>query len=271
MKHALSGLSLFMCFLLSNCIEGSGTGGRPIVADLEIKAEWSEKSGFIRTNTGWTVELSQAALALGPVTFYELGPAIAHREKPNRNIIDHLYASFIPQAWAHAGDEHFFGGRVMGEIFQQVALDLLAKEVLIEAGVRGLAGEVGSFSVTLDLPSANIKGDGDLLHGFHAYVEGVATRDEEEIPFAGGLIIEDTGTLRQVDGITTDMQFDSGGKVVLTIHVEQWFAEAHFDRLSTQDENGRFLIQENDQVHTAWWIAARSADAFSAQWQRYEP
>jgi hypothetical protein len=246
------------------CLEASGTGGRPIIADVELRTHWAVEPGRLETSTGWTVELDEAVLALGPLTFFELPPPLAiEPERPD--LSEHLVSWLIPTAHAHPGDDHFYGGRVMGELYQQVAFDLLEGSHRISAGLRGLAGDVRSFSVALDPPDSRTKGAMDDLRGFHAYVSGTAHRGEHTVPFEGGLTIADSGTLRRVDGIDTELVFDRGGTVVIVVHVDAWFDEAQFDRLEDPDEEGRFTIAEGDQVHGAWRLGVRSGRAYSAR------
>lgn len=248
----------------AGCLEGSGTGGRPIIGDLELRAQWVGEPGHIETSTGWTIELDEAVLAIGPITFFELAPPLSLEPNPSPDLSDRLYSWLVPTAHAHPGDEHFYGGRVMGELYQQVAFDLMEGSHTIPAGLRGLAGEVRSFSIALDPPDGRTKGAQDDLRGFHAYVVGTAHQDEQVVPFEGGLTIEDAGTLRRVDGIDADMVFDRGGTVVVSIHVDAWFDEARFDELE-DEHDGRFTIGEGDQAHNAWRIAARNGRTYSAR------
>jgi hypothetical protein len=258
------GAGLLAMGTITGCLEASGTGGRPIIADFELRTHWAVEPGRLETSTGWTVELEEAVLALGPVTFFELPPPLSHESSPPQ-LSDRLYGWLVSTAHAHPGDDHFYGGRVMGELYQQVAFDLMQGSHTISAGLRGLAGEVRSFSIALDPPDSRTSGVPDDLRGFHAYVAGVAHQGEMSVPFEGGLTIEDSGTLRRVDGIDADMQFDRGGTVVISVHVDAWFDEARFDRLEDPDDDGRFTISAGDQVHGAWRLGARNGAAYSAR------
>jgi hypothetical protein len=263
-----TGLALAALLLLTvggGCLEASGTGGRPIIADFELRADWEVEPGRLETSTGWTVELEEAVLALGPITFFELPPPLSHEAEEAPDLSDRLYGWLVGTAHAHPGDEHFHGGRVMGELYQQVAFDLLGGPHRVSAGLRGLAGEVRSFSVALDPPDTRTLGEPEGLLGHHAYVVGTAHQGELSIPFEGGLTIEDAGTLRRVDGLATDMHFDRGGVVVVSVHVDAWFDEARFERLEEADDDGRFTIAPGDQVHAAWRLGARSGAAYSAR------
>lgn len=248
----------------AGCLEASGTGGRPIIADFELRAHWEVEPGRLETSTGWTVDLDEAVVALGPITFFELSPPLSH-EPAEPDLSDRLYGWLVNTAYAHPGDEHFYGGRIMGELYQQVAFDLLEGTYTVEAGLRGLAGDVRSFSIALDPPDSRIRGAADDLRGYHAYVVGTARQGDSTIPFEGGLTIEDAGTLRRIDGIDTDMLFDRGGTVVVSVHVDAWFDEARFERLEDANEDGRFVIADGDQVHAAWRLGARSGAGYSAR------
>ena len=265
MKRGLA-CALLVSLAAPGCLEASGTGGRPIISDVELRARWAIEPGRLETSTGWTVELDEAVMAIGPITFFELPPPLALDPEPEPPALsDRIYGWFVSTAYAHPGDEHFYGGRVMGELYQQVAFDLLEGSHAIPVGLRGLAGEVRSFSIALDPPSTRTAGPVDDLRGFHAWVSGTAHRGEQSIAFEGGLSIEDAGTLRRVDGIDADVVFNRGGTVVLSVHVDAWFDEAHFDRLDEPDDDGRSVIREGDQVHAAWRLGIRSGRSYSAR------
>ncbi len=144
-----------------------------------------------------------------------------------------------------------------------LALDALAPGARL-VDTPGTAGGVRSLSIGLYPPRTSIAGDAGGLGGHHAYVVGVATRGDIEIPFEGGLDIEAEGNKREVAGIPLTAELDDGVPVTIELHLEAWFDEAHFDRLTEKSPRGRFLITRSTQVGAAWFIGARSAAAFSA-------
>ncbi|WP_437952397.1 hypothetical protein WME98_17860 [Sorangium sp. So ce296] len=256
--------ALLLLTLLPACELPSGTGGREVRFTLELAtaAAPSRSAGSFTTSTGWDVTLESAVMALGPVYLYENPPHLVARGPAGG-----LWDALVPPAHAHTGSEHFDGGEVKGEWLGQIALDALAPGVRL-GHIPGTAGGVRSLSVGLHPPRTSIAGDAGRLEGHHAYVVGVATRGDLEIPFEGGLDIEAEGNKREVAGIPLTAELDDGVSVTIELHLEAWFDEAHFDRLTEKSPRGRFLITRSTQAGTAWFIGARGAAAFSAKGSR---
>ncbi|WP_433927195.1 hypothetical protein AB3662_29395 [Sorangium cellulosum] len=260
--------ALLVLALLPACDVPSGTGGREVRFTLELAtaAAPSRPAGSFTTSTGWDVTLESAVIALGPVYLYENPPHLVARG-PARGPAGGLWDVLVPPAHAHAGSEHFFGGEVKGEWLGQLAFDALAPGARL-VDTPGTAGGVRSLSIGLHPPRASIAGDAGGLGGHHAYVVGVATRGDLEIPFEGGLDIEAEGNKREVAGIPLEAELDDGVSVTIELHLEAWFDEAHFDRLTEESPRGRFLLDRSTQAGAAWFIGARSAAAFSARGSR---
>ncbi|MDC3958795.1 hypothetical protein KEG38_33375 [Polyangium jinanense] len=252
----------------AGCDLPSGTGGRAIEFEMQLGA--ASKPGLpigsFETSTGWKVELGEALVAIGPVYVHENPPPLAGLVAPRgKSLSGMLWDVVVPDAHAHAGDQHFDGGEVKGEWLDQRAFDVLDPGGVRIGPVPGTEGRARSLSIRLDPPRASIGGDGAALHGHHAYVIGVAEKDGLVIPFEGGLDIEEEGTKRSVDGIPVDVSLGDGTIVGIVIHPSAWFDGAHFDRLTEKNAAGRFVITPESQVRTAWFLGARSFSAFSAE------
>jgi hypothetical protein len=245
--------------LLCGCAD-SGTGGAAVQFEMAVVAvpDEGQEPGSFATRTGYRVELTEARVALGPIYLYENPPPVARASTPLRRLWDVL----VPSAHAHPGDLHFAGGAVKGEFLGQVVLDGLSSEATELGAVQGVAGPARSFSVLLEPPSSAEARS--ALHDHHAYVVGTAEKDGKSYPFEGGLDIEDLGTLRKVEGIPVEAEIGSRTRVTIELHLGRWFADADFARLSVLDSKGRYVIDDESQVRTAWFIGARSFDTFSA-------
>jgi hypothetical protein len=261
-RRAISSIALLAA--LSGCDLPSGTGGRAVEIEVRLRSlpQGDRPLGAFVTRSGWEVHLSEAFVALGPIYLYEQAPHLAGARRPGGS---RLWDLLVRDAHAHAGDQHFSGGEVKGEWLGQIAFDALAEGGAVLGRAPGTAGPARSLSVSLDPPRASILGPSDALRGHHAYVAGEAAKDGLVVPFEGGLLIEDEGTKRSVDGVALDAALDDGVVVTLELHLEAWFDEAHFDRLAEAPPGGRRLITPDSQVRTAWFIGARSAAAFSTR------
>jgi len=245
-----------LLLLLAAC---DGTGGREVPFRMAAQGDASATAHFV-TSAGWDVTLTEARIAVGPLYLFENPPPAAFRVK---RWWEHGTELFISTAWAHAGDQHFSGGTVMGEYLEQVSLDLLTPAATELGRFTGTAGTARSFSVWLDPPRSAIA---DVMHGHHAWVVGVATRGAERVEFEGGLDIPAEGTLRRVEGVATDVPIDTDGLFSLRVAPAQWFADADFSTLTEAATNGRKVITETSQVRLAWFLGARGSRAFSGTW-----
>jgi hypothetical protein len=252
----------------AGCDLPSGTGGRAIEFEMRLRARWKPELplGSFETSTGWKVDLGEAMVAIGPVYVHENAPPLAGIDAPRgEGLSGLLWDVLVPDAHAHAGDQHFDGGEVKGEWLGQVAFDVLHPGGEHIGPVPGTEGRARSLSIRLDPPRASIGGDGGALRGHHAYVVGVAEKDGLVVPFEGGLDIEDEGMMRSVEGIPLDVSLRDGAVVGIVIHPSAWFDGAHFDRLTEKNAAGRFVITPESQVRTAWFLGARGFSAFSAE------
>lgn len=261
---------LFLCLTVTivNCDMASGTGGRPIQFEMRLDTtpSFEEASHAFDTSTGWHVKLEQAFIAIGPVYVYQNPPSLAQVDaEPGRTLAKGLWDALVPSAYAHAGDEHFFGGEVKGEYLGQIAFDVLAPNGVRIPDVPGTLGRAQSASIWLAPPRTSIQGNGNALRGHHAYVVGTAEKEGFVVPFEGGLDIENEGTKQRIDGIPLDIQLDDGAVLTLVLHPQAWFDAAHFDQLSEKNQAGRYVITPDSQVRTAWFLGARGFSAFTAE------
>jgi len=239
------------------------TSGREVSFDLRLETAWPDAGtpGTFTTETGWTVTLTDARAVVGPVYLFEKPPVGLSRFDPARA----LYDLVIPAAHAHAGDQHFAGGTVHGEFIEQRVFDLLGAPVLIE-GLTGTHARVRSFSVVL-FPAREGLDGAESMEGAQLVVAGTATKDTATVRFRGALSIADEGRLRYVDGIPADATLDDGGTFAVRLHPTRWFSRADFSTLTAHDDDDTFEIDRDSQVFGAWFIGARSADAYSADWE----
>jgi len=232
----------------------SGTEGRAVTFEIALESAASAgatEPGVFDTDTGWHVVLDEARIALGPVYLYADEGALTLRA---------IGRALVPTAHAHGGADMYLGRIVRGEYLDPIVFDALAPARRALGTVSGRAGHASALRVDVAGPAVDVDG---LLHGHNAWVHGVATKDGANVTFEGGLDIPDDGLTRHVDGVRIDVAIDDGVTVVVALHLREWLAAAHFDRLTEQGADGTYAIGTTTQVHTAWYLGARSLPAFS--------
>lgn len=245
-------LAIFFVSLALTCtslVACGVTPGRAI--EFAVVAEGS--AGTFTTTTGWEVTLREAFVAVGPLYAFAPDDAVARAR-----------ALLLPVAHAHGG-EGLFGMRpVRGELTEQVLVDALAERSVLGTA-HGSAGPTLDLTLLLDAPHGELASATSPLRGHHLWVAGSATQGSTEVSFEGGLDIPDEGMVRLVESIPLEGEADEGAELVVSMHVSAWLDDAHFDRLPEASEGPR-VIAAGAQPHTALYLGARSARAWSARW-----
>ena len=250
------------------CGPMSGTGGRAVDFELAFEVGASIEAPFT-SSAGWEIQLDEADIALGPVWLYENAPAQSRSEGPDSGWLGGLHELLIPTAWAHAGDDFFDGGRLLGEFLEQRAVSLRDGDGGEAGAARGVAGNVRSVSLVLDPPSSVTTGDAEALGDAQMWVSGRAQRELEGgglevVDFYGHLRLDEDA--RELRGIPANFDLDDDGRLVLRVDARRWLDEAQFDRLETPDAEGRYEIGPNTQPAVAWTLAARNANSYAIAW-----
>ena len=235
-----------------------GTGGA--IVDVVIEVRGRSDARTFTTATGWTVTLSSAHAAVGPIYLFEKGSVLAWG--PPADDRSWLLRFVVPAAHAHPGHNHYDGGLAKGEWLGQVVVDGLSDTPATRAGGPGTGGQALSASVHLEPPRTDLAGR-ERLQEQHLFAEGIARKDGWEIPFRGGLAIPAEGEQRVVQGLPLTANLDEGTVVTFVLNPDAWFQEANFETLLDQlpDEQGRYPITPGSQVERAWFIGARSVAA----------
>lgn len=233
-----------------------GTGGA--IVDIAIEVSGDVGSRSFETATGWTVTLSAARAAVGPVYLFENGAVFA-RLVPVHDDRPWPLRALVPVAHAHPGHSHYHGGLAKGEWLGQSVVDALDSSASVRVEGPGTGGWARSASVHLEPPRADLP-DRELLEEHHLYAEGVAKKGDMVVPFRGGLSLAAEGDQRIVQGLPLEADLADGTVITVVLHAEAWFQEANFEVLLEQpvDEDGRHEIVADSQVWRAWVLGARS-------------
>jgi hypothetical protein len=243
MSRSLSFLFLALALTATSFAACGTTPGRVITMRFFAEGD----GDTFTTRAGWTVDLTDAHVVLGPV--YVLAP-----------IATTLRDLVMPVAYAHGGHDDFAGRVVRAEWLEQASVDLLAAERTSLGLADGSAGPAGDVTIDLEPPSADAAAP---TQGHHAWIAGTATMGATTIPFEGGLDIPDDGLSRRVEGIPASGDFDTDGELTVTVHVSSWLDEMHFDRLAAPATGETRVIATGSQPYNAWYIGARTSSAFS--------
>ena len=214
--------------------EGSGTTGRRIALDVEIRSS-SESKQFTNAK-GWNVTITKAAVATGAFYFYDGETLFAGALPRGRS----LQGGFVKSAFAHPG--HYVPGNARGEMLAPSSADLLAGGRL--GSGDGVTGLVRSATFSFAAPAA-----GPLAAELGANVivlEGSATKDAEVRTFRAEIApseVADTKGLPQVEGCPfANADMESNGTVTITVKLPMWFDQVEFEDVPKSDGAAPVLL-----------------------------
>jgi hypothetical protein len=246
---------------------GCGSTGQQRVTFAARAAGFERPAGELRftTNTGWTVTLREARVALGPLYLNTLEP-LACDTCEARSLLDRLSDALVPRAWAH-GEGHLGAGIIAAQVTEQVEVDVLSPApVAMGRGGDGVDVPVRSAEVWL------YNRDGGL-RGAAMRVAGVAERTADgqtlRVPFRGALVADASLTTpqtpldvaRRVRGIPVDFTLAEGATVTVRVDPRRWFTGADFSELleGATVTDGERVFSPSDNVGRAFLNAARAS------------
>ncbi len=241
--------ALAVLALASAC--GGDTEGESIAVRWQV-AGTNDAAQTFTTDTGWDVTLEEARIALDSV--FAIAPPA-----PSRGAVARLSELFVSVAHAHGGHDDADGLRVRAEWLDPFAIDALRDRPERLGTVLGEAGDIATIKLEIAKSAEKLP---DSLHGFQAYVRGVAEKDQLRIPFAGGVHVSEAEPARRIEA-KVKFALSDGGALVLAVHPEEWLREAAFDRLPEAEDGGADRqITADSQAGRALRIGVRSPAAF---------
>jgi len=222
-----------------------GTGSGRFAFQAKVRGTRGEGGSYRFLNErGWVVTLSRATVTLGPLYLNVIPPLRA----PTASLLDF----FIKPAWAH-GEDHLGTGRVVGEVLGQVTFDALSDQVVSFPQRGSITQEEVRTAEVWFLPEPGVAPDAKKLDTVALEVEGKAERDQQTVPFAGRLKLDDSwlgsqmagsrGNLsvlgiRKTRGIGAAFFPVEGGSLELTFDVKRLFRGADFSGVATSARDG---------------------------------
>ena len=204
---------------------------------------------------GWQVTLTSAGLRAGPLHLFENAPPVA------AGPIDRLWSLMMPRAVAHAGDEHFNGGRCLTEWLDVRSFDLLANEAIPLGEAPSDAGEARSFSLLFEPGAAD-----DALVGENVLrLGGTATKDDETITFVATVLPGAAKLERRVQGAPAQVALDEGTEIRLVAHPSEWLRYADFSASPAPDASGLTHLDASTVPGLSLATGLRSSNAFTLE------
>ncbi|MCS6901430.1 MAG: hypothetical protein RMJ98_16035 [Myxococcales bacterium] len=263
----LSLLALTLLALVS-CEEevagGSTTSGRRII--LKTRLEVTAPGDPFLTGLGWKVTLTKAAVATGPLYYFDGAPPFAAAPRQlRRGVLARWLGPSV--AWAHPG--HYVPGNARGQVLQSWSADLLAGTTELPAG-DGITGVYRSgrfsFAASSAGPAAGFLGSNV------AAVEGRAEKDGMTVYFRVGTDLATLTTRApegRVDGcVFEEVDVQQDGTVVVQIRPSVWFNLVDFSGVAPGTVAAPTTIQPGENAHLGFLVGLAQLSAYRF---RYEP
>jgi hypothetical protein len=262
MKRRSFALALALALAVGGCADTIGAQRVTFAVEAAGVERDAAQPLTFTTDQGWSVTLTEARVALGPLYLNTLAPLEADRRSPLRRSLEDF---LLPSAHAD-GESHLGAGRVVGEVTTQVEVDALNPAF---AAIPGGGDGVAEPSLTAEAWLYNRDG---ALGGAAVRVAGTAHRDDQDVTFEGALVIDQAlvaagGSLdqaRKVRGIPARLTLAQGGVLRVRVDPRGWFDGADFRELTTgPGRDGRYRFTSQDNVGRAFSSRARARSVFA--------
>lgn len=214
---------------------------------------------------GWLIELDIAQVVVGPVYFHGGGK----RASLWRRLIGPSVA------YAHPADATFDEGPPLGDVLDQYVADLATGAPTPLGLVHGLKGQLVTFELQLHPPGASTSGSPASalasMGGNTFVLEGRARKGDHEVPFAAYGDLSEVPAERAITSINADLALEDRrrqpGRLLIEIHVDEWFRRVDFDPSGPADERGRARFPLGSRLGAALRWGIGSKFSYRAQWR----
>jgi hypothetical protein len=219
---------------LVGCSGKDTTTGRRVTLQTRAVAD-AETEGEFLTSFGWNVKLDRAAVAVGPLYYFDGEPAFVQHRAPRRGPIER-FASFFGEGVAHAHPGHYQAGDALGQMLEGGSVDLFRTPAKLGTG-DGVSGTYRSARFTL--AKKDVGSAAKELAGHVAFAEGTATKDGDAgaptIHFRVSADFADVAksvTDGAVDGCEfKEVDLEEDGTVTLTFKPSVWLDLVDFSKV----------------------------------------
>jgi hypothetical protein len=236
-----------LCSALVHCGTDDSTGRTRVT--FEVTAQGTNLEGD--TSLGWHVRITQAAVAVGPLRWFEGQPLFGNRS---------FFSSSV--AWAHPG--HYVAGGALADMTTRHVVDLLAPQATSLGMADGVSGTVQSAHVELHPSETDLTANRELLRNGTISLRGIATRDDVSVVF--------TATQRldmNLEGIPARAELNgSPGKFELRVQVLTWVDRVDFSMLPAPTAPGaEVTFPDEGQASNALFRGVTNGAAYNFQWR----
>jgi hypothetical protein len=247
-----------LAFTLAASACSDGTTGKRITLRTQVIPDPEAQAGF-RTLSGWTVTLTEAALASGPLYFFDGTPAFVLR--PAQGPWEWLHEFVVRAAYAHPG--HYAEGVARGQMLVESSVNVLAGPALLPDG-NGISGRFRSATFSFSPPIAGPALA--TLNGHTAVAKGVAVKDQRSVHFSLAVDFAELGA-RIRDGLVQgcvfdDAAVDGNGIVTLAIKPHVWFNLVDFSEVAPGTALIPTEIAQGTTAHIAFVLGLVQLSAY---------
>jgi hypothetical protein len=250
----------FSSALVAVSCGSDSTSGHPVRLHTALVAD-PEIDGPFATETGWMVQLDQAAVSLGALYYFDGEPAFVERAR--RSLLAQFAALFrTPIAHAHPG--HYIAGAALGQMVVPAASVLSSEPVELSEG-NGLTGLYRSARLVL----AADESDAEPLAGGVAVLQGRASKDGVTVHFKLSASYADVArsvSKGEVNGCVFDeSEVERDGTVTVTVTPHIWLDLVDFADVApgSAEQPTEIAHGELAQIAFALGVAQLSAYHFS--------
>lgn len=284
-RRTLLSASLAALFAIAAACAGTAGGDRypfDAYAGGAARADGQSSGPLAFTNDkGWQTTLTRCSVTFGPVYLNTVAPLSGEQTW--------LGGWLLPYAHAE-GASHLEGGRVVGQVLEQVTIDALSP-ALRRFGTGETTQETIRTAEIGFYPPPGVPVDQTRIDQAALDVTGSATKDGVTVRFRGRLFVDDAWlpdpkpgapgaasvlALRLVRGIPAAFSPSRGGALEVRVDAKVLFAGADFSSLADnpEDPDGtKILVQSKtgryttDQVMRNAFSGLRSVDAYDVRWR----
>ena len=225
--------------------------------------EGGTRESFVNRQ-GWQVALREARMWVGPLYLYEGAPRVQHglrflgRE-------GWFAGGLFSEAYAHPGHITADNRKVLGEVLEARAVDLMGQTPSEMGLLEGVEGQLESLEFQLLPPSG---ASSQSMEGVSFLAKGKASKGGEEHSFQVKLTLPEGTRTRVIEQIAADLplrdQAEKAGSVVFQIGLAQIFANVDFSAVEEKDDAGALLLTSATQALVQ---GVRSRYSYRAIWR----
>jgi hypothetical protein len=240
------------------CGGEEGTTGRRVVLHTRLVTDAQGAGPFV-ASSGWSITLRKAAIATGPLYYFDGAPAITQAQGARRRWL----AVLSPIGTAHAHPGHYAAGRSKGQMLMPAVADLLASPITLADG-DGITGVVRSGTFSFAPPPAGEAAT--ALEGHAAVVAGAASKDGKTVHFAFNVDfseISKTAKDGQVAGCPfNEVDVEGEGTVTVTVKPRVWFNLVDFAELAPGSAEAPTLVPRDSTAAIAFALGLAQLSAY---------